>query len=280
MELEKAVAEPVNGNASGKRNGLKLTSAIILVLIFWIPQSGSSQTVEDMFAQANQQYQQGNYQKAKNLYEEIVRLQVANPDLYYNLGNACFRLKEYGHAVLYFERALKLNPNSSDIRFNLEKTKEHIRVRLQNEARKSEYLFEGSLDLLESFSSRYTPDIYGGIFLSVFGLFFLLLSLPILFRKRKWGWLYKLGVILGILVTLSAAALLFGNYYYRNHASYGIILAKKAPVRGHRDSSEKAFELYEGTKVKIIDKSDDRRWKIQLSSEWLGWVDTEDLGEI
>ena len=42
-----------------------------------------------------------------------------NGHLYYNLGNAYFRLKLLGHAILYYERARVLIPGDDDLDYNL-----------------------------------------------------------------------------------------------------------------------------------------------------------------
>ena len=40
--------------------------------------------------------------------------------LYYNLGNAYYRMDDITHAVLAYERALLLSPGDTDVRFNLQ----------------------------------------------------------------------------------------------------------------------------------------------------------------
>ena len=79
---------------------------------------------------ADKAYQAKNYVQAASLYEACVK-QAAAPGnasaneraaLYYNLGNAYYRLKDYAHAVLNYRRALHLNPADADAAFNLQLT--------------------------------------------------------------------------------------------------------------------------------------------------------------
>ena len=45
---------------------------------------------------------------------------LESADLYYNIGNTYFKLDDIAHAILYYERALKLDPAHADARHNLE----------------------------------------------------------------------------------------------------------------------------------------------------------------
>lgn len=68
---------------------------------------------------ANSYYQSKNYQKAKDLYED---LESTNPKikylLLYKLGNCAVRLKDYKSAKIYYQNALIFGKNR-DIIYNL-----------------------------------------------------------------------------------------------------------------------------------------------------------------
>ncbi len=71
------------------------------------------------FAEANQAYQQGNFEAAIPLYEKLVRQDVRQAAVYYNLGNAYFKSGKLGLAIANFERARRLEPSDRDIAENL-----------------------------------------------------------------------------------------------------------------------------------------------------------------
>jgi len=78
------------------------------------------QNPDSLFALANKYYTEGKYSEAVTHYEAIVANGKVSAELYFNLGNAYFKLNDIAHAILNFERAYLLNPGDDDISFNLE----------------------------------------------------------------------------------------------------------------------------------------------------------------
>src|SRR5712691_8646012 len=71
------------------------------------------------FAKANQEYGAGDFKAAIEDYEAVVRSGQDTPNLFYNLGNAYFRTKDFGRAILNYERALALDPHHPEAQANL-----------------------------------------------------------------------------------------------------------------------------------------------------------------
>src|SRR5215210_1398695 len=74
---------------------------------------------DPLFAQANQQYSEGHFQEAIKSYDGLVASGQWSANLFYNLGNAWFRLGDFGHAILNYERALALDPHHPETMANL-----------------------------------------------------------------------------------------------------------------------------------------------------------------
>ena len=70
--------------------------------------------------QADSAYMQDNFAKATELYLKIAEEEGTSANLYYNIGNCYFRQGKPGMAILYYERALRLDPSDKDARANLE----------------------------------------------------------------------------------------------------------------------------------------------------------------
>ena len=79
-----------------------------------------AQTPEQLFADANQLYQQGKFPEARASYERILSSGYAAGELSYNLGNACYKEGDIPHAILNYERALRRISGDDDVRHNLQ----------------------------------------------------------------------------------------------------------------------------------------------------------------
>src|SRR5262249_6183763 len=62
---------------------------------------------------------QGYYQQAIAGYEQLVAAGAHNAKLYYNLGNAYFRLNDLGRAIVHCRRGLRLEPGNRQLQANL-----------------------------------------------------------------------------------------------------------------------------------------------------------------
>src|ERR1043166_4451468 len=89
------------------------------LLLSLVASSFGSAPSSEQFAKANQEFAAGNFDAAARDYEELVRTGQDTPNLFYNLGNAYFRKKDFGRAILNYERALALDPRHPEAQANL-----------------------------------------------------------------------------------------------------------------------------------------------------------------
>ena len=73
-----------------------------------------------LWEQANAAYNSAEYAQAQSLYEAIAAKGLQSAPLYYNMANTYFKQGDVAHAILYYHRALRLEPADEDIRHNLE----------------------------------------------------------------------------------------------------------------------------------------------------------------
>lgn len=114
---------------------------------------------ETLFQHANNLYGQGSYSQARQIYSKIITEDGVSGPLLYNLGNCYARLGQTGMAILNYERALRLAPEDSDIRGNLDLL------------RKTQGLFREELPLEQRIISFFDLDqwtMLAGLFLIIF----------------------------------------------------------------------------------------------------------------
>ena len=101
--------------------------AFVLGLFFSSVAAGIAQPAAQ-FMKANQEYAGGDFNAAVDDYEELVRSGQDTPNLFYNLGNAYFRKKDFGHAILNYERAIALEPHHPEAQANLRIARDEARA--------------------------------------------------------------------------------------------------------------------------------------------------------
>ncbi len=97
-----------------------LAAALAFVAILALfPAIAAQSPNADAMALGNGLYEAGSYSEAVEVYEELVARGVRNGALYYNLGNAYFKLGELGRAILNYRRASGADPGDGDMENNL-----------------------------------------------------------------------------------------------------------------------------------------------------------------
>jgi len=122
--------KPIGVENSMWRNLLKiLASGLLLAAILYLgvnllmPRSTAN---IDAVETANKLSAGGNYEKAIEIYEQLVSQGVNDSVVYYNLGNAYYGFRDMGRAVTNYNRAAQLDPRDPDIKANLEMARGQI----------------------------------------------------------------------------------------------------------------------------------------------------------
>lgn len=225
-----------------------------------------------LFKDANQAYQKGDFQKAANLYEQVLRdHKVSSPELYFNLGNTYYRLSDYPSAVLNYERALISNPSDEEVLTNLEITRNKLEDKIE--------------PMPELFYKRWFKSIRNVCSTDTWAWLFIVIFLGsagcwILYFNGKSSNQKRIGFYGGISTFVLAVFLLSTAYssWKDNYVSQravvfaGSISVKSAPVA----SGNGLFIIHSGATVRIIDELGE--WaRIRLDDGKEGWVILGDL---
>src|SRR5690606_40201598 len=93
---------------------------VLLGLLFYAFPILAQQANMGFFEKGNSLYNQGEYQAAIEEYLKISENGEHSSELYYNLGNAYYKLNQIAPSIYYYEKALLLNPDDQDILNNLQ----------------------------------------------------------------------------------------------------------------------------------------------------------------
>ncbi len=227
-----------------------------------------------LFDQGKELYKNGKYQQAVTVWKQILDKGEHSAELYFNLGNAQYKLNQIGPSVYYYEKALQLSPNDDDIKNNLAFA-ENARI-------------DSIEPLPQTVFSKWYKGI-AGIFtyngwavLTVgFSLGFVTLFLfyYFAFSEKRKRLLFASSMFIGVflIASLTMAFLTYGDYVNNQPA---IIFASEIEVKTEPSmGSNLAFVLHEGTKVQI--SAQDGNWyRITLADGKDGWIPATELKQL
>lgn len=236
----------------------------LVILFFLVVAAALPPAVATPFDEGNKHYEAGEFEQALARYDEAVAARVWTPNLFHNLANTAYRLKQPGPAILNYERALALEPAHPEARRNLELVRSQTGAKVF-QARWWEQLFPS-----------WRADIYAiaaavSAWLFVFALAFLWLRRT---RSRLLWWGFA---TLGLLVAAYSGAALWIDWQRNN---LGVVtrsgtVARFAPA----DRAEVAQNLPEGSQVRVL--SERGAWVYcALPGKELGWIPAQSLERV
>ena len=134
------------------------------------------------FTKANQEYAQGHFKEAIAGYEALVHGGQWNANLFYDLGNAYFRTRDFGRAILNYERALALDQHHPEATANLQIARDESRALELQPTRLERYLQFASIN-------QYSIAAAVALWLGIFGI------VALIFARRRSAALMSLSIL-------------------------------------------------------------------------------------
>jgi tetratricopeptide (TPR) repeat protein len=248
-----------------KKTILILLLGSILISAAASAQSASSKDINQAFYSANNFYEKREYGKALGDYLKILSQGIESGPLYYNIGNAYFKLGKVGYAIWAFEKARKIAPRDSDIRSNHEYAKTFVESPSYSVPEKNLIV-----RLFEVPYRAFNLNVLALIMAFFYLMSTVFISATIIYRPlgRKIRLLTVTFTVWFIFTLMS-----FGIRYCSDELlKYGIVVekcidCKYEPIEGTTDF----YKLNEGEKVIILKTRNDWRQVKRLDGK-IGWV--------
>ena len=253
---------------------MKQVIFIILLTVLALPVMANNANID----RANQAYKQELYNEALKLYFQEAEQTGVSSSLYCNIGDTYYRLKDNVHAVLFYERALLLDPSNSDARFNLE----FVRGKMQLPDDAGDSWFSNWVDQTVS---RLSSNTWAIIAIITFLLFLAGVAAYLFMDNvlvRKIGFFGgAVMIVLSILANLAA----FHVYHKATSGNGAIIMPESVTLstapREARGKQEEAFQLQQGTRVEIIDSIADKtsgKWlQVSTAGGHKAWINAKEV---
>ncbi len=244
------------------------------------PQAVAEQATEapikpdTLWDSANTAYINGDYRAAVALYGSIEEQGLVSAKLFYNMGNAHYKLDDMARAILYYQRALLHSPNDEDTLYNLGIAQSQIKDQIEV--------------IPEFFVRKWSRsvarmlDCTGWTILSLAALVALLIALLAFFlggsiTMRKWSFgIGLLAVVMGCAATLYA---LEDRRALLEHNS-AVVMSQSISIKSSPDrSATDLFMLHSGTTVQITRSLDDW-YEIVIADGKKGWIESRRVEKI
>ena len=223
---------------------------------------------------ANQLYSKGEFEQAIEIYEKVVNSGFESGEIYYNLGNSCYRSNKFTDAIYYFEKAKKLIPNNVDLKHNMELANLQIYDKITPLPKFA--IVKWFRELITSRSADFWAST------SLISFIGLLIFLLIYFFTKKGGVKQATFFAAAVLLILSGTTFIFSEKQFSNLNSEksAIIFNSSVFVKSSPDeNATELFTIHEGLKVEIRDYSGD--WcEIILADGKIGWMRKSGLKKI
>ena len=208
------------------------------------------------FAKANDEFAKQQFEHAIRDYEALVKTGEWSPPLFYNLGNAYYRIADFGRAILNYERALALDPQHPETVANLALAREEARaLELQN-------------DRLTPLLKRVTANQLTiaaavGLWITAFVI------AAMIFNRRRSVILLTLAA-LGLVIAAGCSAAVYRIEQSRR--SLAVVVAPEVRARlATANNAGSVLQLPPGSEVNILSQRGDWVYAL-LPNNLRGWI--------
>ncbi len=251
---------------------LNYISALLILVCLSLGVKGQGH-YEELFYEANEVYKTGAYDSAKTIYSEIATNGMVSKELFYNLGNAHFKLGNVPASILFYERALRIDPMDEDIQYNLKIANTLITDKIEPVERV--FFVKWWHNLAVSLSCTF----WAIVFLALLTLSATLLTFFFVAKNSK---IKQLGLLGGTVVITSAiVVLLLGRTNSTETLKHeAIVFSPSVNVKSEPGlNGIDQFVIHSGLKVEVMDTDGD--WsRIRLADGNSGWLQSQSMEEI
>ena len=204
------------------------------------------------------------YRKAILHYERLVASGVRNGKLYYNIGNAWFRLDDMGRAILNYRRASLYNPMDPNLGQNLQFARSRRVNRIESQQR--DRVFKTLFFIHYDVPTRVRFGIFLGSFILLWGA-----AIAAVFYRR--GWVRTVIISLAVVCVIFIVSLVAEKVTMTRDPA-GVVIAPEVTARkGDGETYQPSFTapLYSGTEFILLEQRTDW-WYIELEDGARSWI--------
>ena len=245
---------------------MKVSACFIAILCSAVSAASSFAQIESDFTKANQEYAQSHFTEAISGYEALVRAGQWSANLFYDLGNAYFRVGDFGRAILNYERALALERHHPEATANLQIARDEAHA----------------LELQQSLPERYLQfaSINEFSIAAVIAFWLAVLAIVMLIFARRRSAPLIVTLIFCLLVSAVAVYAVYTLERGSNGSALAIVTGKNVQARlATADTANSVLALPAGSEIKILSTRGDWIYAA-LPNSLRGWIPAKDARQV
>ena len=271
---EQAVKLITTIDSSMKKTPVK-SAALAILLLVGLPFAAEAQPLaypDSLWNAGVAAYTEGDYAQALRDWKDVQATGMMSRELYYNLGNAYFKTGEIAPAILWYERALRLDPSDADVRYNLEFARAQTQDKIDEVP---EIFFEQWRHALCYLLPSNTWAVLSLVLFGITVALVLLFLLGSTSARRRTGFFTAIVTLLLALLGWDFAR------WQRAEARRQDMAVVMRPVSSVKsspsaESAKDLFILHEGTRVKVLDNVSGFS-NIELADGRQGWIPSGEI---
>lgn len=213
------------------------------------------------FAKANQDFAQGRFTEAVAGYEAVVHGGQWNANLFYDLGNAYFRTRDFARAILNYERALALDNHHPEATANLQIARDEARALELQPTKLERYLQFANIN-------QYNIAAAVALWLGIFGI------VAVIFARRRSAALLSLSILCLLICGVAVWAI---HTLDNGSEGRGLAIVTGNDVQARlatADTANSVLALPAGSEIKILSTRGDWMYAA-LPNDLRGWIQTK-----
>ena len=246
---------------------------LIFTAVLLLNTKSKAETTQQMFEQGNNAYAKGKYVDAILEYKKILTKGECSGELYFNLGNAFYKIDSIPQSILYFEKAKVLLPNDDDLNANLKLANAKTTDKIESIPQ----LF--ILNWYQNFLHTFTTSAWAWLSILfafiAFTLFWFFVKTKAQVMKRLYFFVGAFSLILCIVNVFVASAAHDANTTHR-----GVVFTPSVTLKSEPNAtSTSLYVIHEGATCKIMEELNN--WlRVRLDNGNEGWLTKPDVREI
>jgi tetratricopeptide (TPR) repeat protein len=244
-----------------QRSGYSVALSAVLCLFL-----ATSAFAQGDFAKANQDFAEGHFKEAITGYEALVQAGQWNANLFYDLGNAYFRTRDFGRAILNYERALALDNHHPEATANLQIARDEARALELRPTKLEHYLQFASIN---QFSIAAAIALWLGIFAIA----------AVIFARRRSAALISLSILCLLICGVAVWAI---HTLDNGSEGRGLAIVTGNDVQARlatADTANSFLALPPGSEIKILSTRGDWMYAA-LPNDLRGWIQTKNAEQV